>query len=1066
MRKLLLIAGLFLLSVHLFAQQRTVTGKVTDEKGGPVFGASITIKGAKAGTSSASDGVFSISVPANAKKLIVSGVGLETQELEIGGLSNLNVVMKPGNKSLEEVLVVGYGVKTVRENTGSIAKVKAEKIVNEPVASVDQALAGKVAGVQITLGSGVLADRTAIRVRGINSISSGSQPLIVIDGIPQNANSNNLNGFNSGNGTRFDPLQLLNPNDIESIDVLKDAGAGVIYGSRASNGVIMITTKKGRKGTTKVSVDSKTGWASAKKVPSLLNADQFITITNEKGSNRFGAGSPAASMAKTSDVNGDGVNDNTNWMDVIYRTAQTYDNSISFSGGADKLSVYGSARYLSQEGITIGNKLTTGQGRMNMDFTPKTWFKAGIQLSYSRTLNEGVLTDGYIAGTSISGWQSEPNVSPYDPKNPTGYNLTANGLLGNGNNVTTIGGVNYLPGASYYVNVLPQINLQRNNNTAQDLRANIYGTITPVAGLSLTSKFGTQYLTNFEDQYSSPLVNGLGLSYGGLEQEQRREFDQWVWQNYASYEKTIAGAHKIGVVAGTEYQRNKSFTQYTGANNFTDPFFNHVVDGAYTNTLPGTTTILDNTGGNLSSNGLISYFGRVNYAYAGKYFIEGGFRRDGYSAFGANYQFGNFPSVSVGWEMTKEDFMQGISWLSYLKIRGSYGQVGNSSIIGDYAARTLYAGAAYTSLNGLGISQAGNPNLRWEIAKKTDVGFDATVLKGKLNITADYFNNKIDQLILAAPTLYTVGIPNSSISTNIGGMYNKGIELTFSSTPVATKDFTWTTSINFTRIWNKVTGLVPSNNNADIVFGQTVASVGKKLGTFYLPNWAGVDPQTGNPRWYAKDGSIKQYNYGATGNQIWTDDKGKPVAALSGSDYVYQSRSGLPTFYGGWDNTFSYKGFDLNFSITYSGGNYIYNSSKAGMMTNQFSNNFTDILARWTKPGQVTDVPKLWLGSDNTGNGTSTRWLEKGDYIRFRTITLGYNIPKKLLTTIGFDNIRVYAQAFNPFVITKYSGLDPDVSTSGTVQNTSTNNGNIQVGIDSRATPQPKIFTVGLNLGF
>jgi len=1066
MRKLLLIAGLFLLSAHLFAQQRTVTGRVTDEKGGPVFGASITIKGTKAGTSSSSDGGFSIAVPAGAKKLTVSGVGFETQELEIAGLQNLNVVMKPQNKNLEEVLVVGYGVKTVRENTGSVSKVKGEKLANEPVQSIDQALAGKTAGVQITLGSGVLADRTAIRVRGINSISSSSQPLVVIDGIPQNANTYNLNGFNSGNGTRFDPLQLINPDDIESIDVLKDAGAAVIYGSRASNGVIVITTKRGRKGTTKVSFDSKAGWASARKVPSLLNADQFITITNEKGSNRFGAGSPAAGMAKTSDVDGDGKNDNTNWMDVLYRTAQSYDNSISFSGGADRLSVYGSARYLSQEGITIGNKLTTGQARLNMDFTPKTWFKSGLQLSYAKTLNQGVLSDGYIAGTTISGWQAEPNVSPYDPKNPTGYNLTANGLLGNGNNVTTIGGVNYLPGASYYLNLLPQIYLQRNNNTAQDLRANIYGTVTPIAGLSLTSKFGIQYLTNFEDQYSSPLVNGLGYSYGGLEQEQRREYDQWNWQNYASYDKTFAGVHKIGVVAGTEYQKNTYFAQYTGAGNFTDPFYNHIVDGAYTNTQPGTTTLLDNTGGNLSANGLMSYFGRLNYTYAGKYFIEGSFRRDGYSAFGVNRQFGNFPSVSAGWEMTKEDFMQGIHWLDYLKIRGSYGQVGNSGNINDYASLNLYAGATYTSLNGLAITQAGNADLRWETSKKTDFGFDATILKGKVNITADYFKNNINGLILAAPILYTVGVPTSSINTNIGGMYNRGVELTVGSTVVSNKDFTWTTSINFTRIWNKVTGLIPNNNNADIVFGQSVASVGKRLGTFYLPVWAGVDPATGNPRWFAKDGSVKQYNYGAPTTSLWTDGKGTAVAALSGSDYVYQKRSGLPTFYGGWDNTFSYKGFDLNVSITYQGGNYIYNSSKAGMMTNQFSNNYSDILRRWTTAGQQTDVPKLWLGSDNTGNQASTRWLEKGDFIRFRTITVGYTVPKKLLNRIGFDNIRVYAQAFNPFVITKYSGLDPDVSTSGTTQNSSTTNGNIQVGVDSRATPQPKIFTVGLNLGF
>ncbi|HXO77340.1 MAG TPA: SusC/RagA family TonB-linked outer membrane protein, partial [Puia sp.] len=491
-------------------------------------------------------------------------------------------------------------------------------------------------------------------------------------------------------------------------------------------------------------------------------------------------------------------------------------------------------------------------------------------------------------------------------------------------------------------------------------------------------------------------------------------------------------------------------------------FFNHVVDGAYTNTLPGSTTILDNTGGNLRANGLISYFGRLNYSYAGKYFIEGAFRRDGYSAFSTKYQFGNFPSVSAGWEVTKEKFMQSIHWLDYLKVRGSYGQVGNSGGIADYAALTLYTGATYTAINGLGINQAGNPNLKWETAKKTDVGFDATVLDGKINVTADYFKNDINNLILSAPTLYSVGIPNSSISTNFGGMVNKGIELTVTSTPVRTKDFTWTTSINFTRIWNKVTGLVPTNNNADIIAGVAVASVGKKLGTFYLPVWAGVDPATGNPRWFAKDGSVKQYNYGGSGKTLWTNAKGDSVGALSGSDYIYQKKAGLPTYYGGWDNTFTYKGFDLNISITYQGGNYVYNTSKSSMLTNQFSNNFTDILRRWQKPGQVTDVPKLWLGSDNTGNQASTRWLEKGDFIRFRTITLGYSIPKSMLNKITFDNIRIFVQAFNPFVITKYSGLDPDVSTAGTVQT----NGNIQVGVDNRATPQPKTFTVGVNLGF
>lgn len=1070
MRTLLFLSGILLLSMSLLAQQRTVTGKVTDGKGSPIIGATIITKGGPStGTSTKEDGTFSVTVTASTKTLSISGIGWEKQDINITGRSELTITLLPEDKSLQEVLVVGYGVKTVRENTGSISKVSGARVAAEPVSSFDQALAGKTAGVQISNGAGILADRTAIRVRGINSISLSSQPLVVVDGIPQNGVAN-LNSFNTGNSTRFDPLALINPNDIESIEVLKDAGAAVIYGSRASNGVILITTKKGRKGSVKVSIDSKIGWAHAAKLPPLLNGDDFTTITNEKRANATNILVPYAPIALNSDINGDGKPDRTNWNDYAYRTGRTTDNSISFSGGADKLSVYGSARYLSTEGITLGNKLTSGQARMNMDFTPKTWFKAGVQLSYSKTLNKGVLSDGFISGTTISGWQAEPNVSPFDPTNPTGYNMTANGLLGNGNNLTAVGGVNYLPGASYYVNILPQIKLQRNDNTAEDLRANIYGELQPIPGLRITTKFGTQNINNFEDQYNSPLVNGLGFSYAGLEQEQQGKFTEWVWQNYASYDKTIAHDHKIGVVAGSEYQKNNFFQQYTGANNFTDPFFTHVINGAYTNTLPGTTTLLDNTGGTQNAYGLISYFGRLNYSYAGKYFVEGAFRRDGFSGFGAANQFGNFPSISAGWEVTKEKFIQGVTWLDYLKVRGSYGQVGNAPIQanpvnGNFLPLNLYAGGAYTSLNGLAVTQAGNPNLKWETAKKTNIGFEATVLKGKLSVTADYFNNKIDGLILSAPVLYIVGIPGSSISKNIGSMNNKGIELTINSTPYATKDFTWTTSINFTRIWNKVTNLVGSN--ADILISTSVASVGRPLGTFFMPNWAGVDPATGNPRWYAKDGSIKQYNYGATGPQVWTDGKGAAVTALGGADAAYQKKGGLPTYYGGWNNTFTYKGIDLGIDIVYQGGNYVYNSSKAGMLTNQFSNNFTDILRRWTTAGQITDVPKVWLGSDNTSNQISSRWLEKGDFIRVRTITLGYSLPKKYLTKIGFENIRAFVQAYNPFIITKYTGLDPDVSTSGTVQaTTNTVNSNITLGIDNRASPTPKTITIGVNVTF
>lgn len=495
-----------------------------------------------------------------------------------------------------------------------------------------------------------------------------------------------------------------------------------------------------------------------------------------------------------------------------------------------------------------------------------------------------------------------------------------------------------------------------------------------------------------------------------------------------------------------------------GAANFSDPFFTHIIEGAYTNVQPGTTGIMDLTGGNLSSSGIESYFGRVNYTYRGKYMLEGSLRRDSYSGFGANNRWGTFPAISLGWEISKEAFMANQDVVDYLKLRGSFGKTGNSNGVGAYSSRVLYGGAAYTSLTGLGNTQAGNAGLRWESSDKLDIGVEANFLNSRLGVVVDYFKTDINNLILNAPVLYSVGVPNSSIIKNIGGMYNKGIEVTINATPVIAGDFSWRTSFNYTNIQNRVTGLVPENDNADIVSANQVASVGKPLSTFYISRWAGVDPQTGNPQWYAKDGTIKRYNFGATGVNLWTDDKGTPVAALSGSDNVYlDGKAGLPKWYGGWDNNFSYKNIFLQMSLFYQGGNYIYNGTRAIMLSNSFLNNSTEILNRWQKPGDNTDVARLYL-IDNAANAASDRFLEKGDFLRMRTVTLGYDLPKSIMNKIGFDGIRVYGTVLNAFTITGYSGADPEVNTNRF--------SNIAIGVDTRSVPQSRTLLFGIQANF
>ena len=1052
-----LLQSLFILlfvATSAIAQNRTITGTVTStEDGLPIPGVSVKVKGTNIGASTEANGKFTLSVPSNTTSLEISSIGFITRTVTISG-NVVNVSLMTDAKGLSEVVVVGYGTKSVKDMTGSSARISGDRISEQPIESFDKALSGKAAGVQISSSGGTLADGVSIRIRGINSISTSSLPLVVIDGIPANTREN-LNTFNSGNGTRFDPLALINPNDIESIDVLKDAGAAVLYGSRAANGVILITTKKGKQGTNKITFDSKLSYATASTVPNLLNGDQFNTINNEKVANRFGGAAPI--VAKDSDIDGDGSPDRVDWMKVIFNTGTTYDNTASISGGTEKASYYGSARYADQSGIIYGNKLNSGSARINLDVRPKSWIKGGVELSFTKSKNFGVLTDGYLAGASIAGYNAPPTVSVFNPNGIKGYNLTSVapiGYLGLGNNVTSVSGTSLIGNRVY--NPIATIDLQRNQNTAENLIGNVYVEIQPITGLKFTSKYGVDYQKNFEDQYSSPYIAGLGLSYGGLVQDNLLDRNQWVWQNYATYDKTIASSHRISATVGSEFQHTREQQLYASANNFSDPFFQSIIDGAYTGTVPGTSDVLLASGGSVFSNGLESYFGRLGYSYEGRYFLEGALRADAFSGFGEANRWGKFPSASLGWIVSEESFFKKNQYVDYVKIRSSYGLVGNSRGVGSYAARTLYGGGSYASLNGFSSSQLGNADLKWETSKKFNIGLDVNFLGSKINLVTDYFNTNITGLILAAPVLYTVGVPGSSITTNIGSMKNSGFEVTLNTTNIVRKDFSWTSSFNYTHVKNEVLSLVASNNNADILSSSTVASVGKPLGTYKLIQWAGVQESTGYPMWYGADGkTLKIWNQVT---QKYVLENGT-VTTLGASDQVYlEGKTGTPTFYGGFDNNIRYKDFDLNFSIVYQGGNYLYNSTHSGLLANSFQNNDARILDRWTPTNTTAAAPRLY-SMDNTGNQTSTRFLEKGDFLRMRTISLSYRLDQRWLDKAGVANLKLSAQVYNAFVITGYSGIDPEV-------NSNRNNSNLATGFDNRAIPQPRTYSLGLTATF
>lgn len=1035
--------------VHAYAQTRTITGKVTDASDGQDLpGVSVVIKGTKTGVVSGPDGKFSIQADANAI-LQFSFVGYETREEKTGNRQNIQVALSSSNKVLSEILVTGYGELKRKDVTSSVSHVSAGLVNNRPATSFDQALTGRAAGVNISTNSGVLGDNVNIRIRGVNSITNSTQPLVIVDGIPVNS-LNNLNVFNSGNGTRYNPLADINPNDIESVDVLKDAAASALYGSRAAAGVIIITTKRGKNGTINVNYNGYVGASTAARLPKLLNGEDFTTIQNEKARNATKPGDPVPVLAKDIDLNGDGKPDRTNWLDEVFRTGIIQNHQLSLTGGTEKAKFYASGEYADQQGMVLVNRLRRGSIRMNLDVTPKKWLKSGISLYSSKSLNNGVLSDGYLAGSTFSAYNAMPNVPVYD-KNGNLYIKSSNGDLADGNNTTT-------SKLNRFFHPLSNLQYGRNDNTSTRVLSSAYVEIEPIAGLKITSRFGVDLVQNFEDQYSSPLQAGLGLGNNGLVQENLFRQNLWNWSNFATYTKSFNNLHFINITVGQESQHSEQKQLYTGQGNLADSYFKEIYDGLFAGSENSY------TGGGRLANSFESYFGKVGYNYGSKYYFDATLRADAYSDFGPNNRRGYFPGVSLGWRISEEGFFKdNVSVISDLKLRASYGMVGNSNIR-SYAFRSLYGGGQYGDINGFSVAQIGDPNLKWEKSKKLDIGVDVTLLKNRITFVADYFHSNIDNLILDAPILATVGTPwdpvtgtpGSILTTNIGSMWNKGLELTVNTQNISTRDFTWNSSINFTFIKNRVTATA---DGSDVIKVNNRASVGRTLGVFKLIEWAGVNPDNGNPMFYNAKGELVMYNLDptvATANKYTSPDGTKKMSPITANDAQYMDKSGYPTWYGGFNNTFGYKGIDLSILLQYSGGNYVYNATRAALMSNYFQNNLEEIKNRWTPENKNTDVPKLVL-ADAPTNQASTRWLEKGDFLRAREISLGYTFPG-IKDKLGLNSLRIYALVQNAFIITKYKGADPEINTN--------RESNINYGTDNRGMPLPRIYMLGLNVGF
>jgi TonB-dependent starch-binding outer membrane protein SusC len=1033
MKRILMFFSLLLITGSLvMAQTVQISGTVTSSEDNlAVPGVSVTVKGTTLGMITGVDGKFVVSVPTNAQTLVFSFIGFRTQEVAIDGRTKIDVVLEQDVFKVDEVVVVGYGVQKKREVTGSISTVKGAELAGLASPSFDGQLAGRSAGVQVTTQTGVLGEVPRLRIRGVGSISSGTYPLVVVDGVP-------IFTGDQGGSASTNALGDINPADIESMEILKDGSGTAIYGSRAANGVILITTKRGSGGKFHVNYNNYFGVAQPVKLFDLLKANDFVIISNEKRSNRgqtaWASNDGAAFPGRVFD---------TDWQKAVLRSsAKQQDHNLSFSGSNDNSTYYFSLGYTSQEGVTIPNEMTRYSLRGNADQKVKKWLSIGTSVAVTKTDYYGLNTGtNSLSGNIFSAIRQLPNTPIYDSADPsgTGYNFEdgAN-LVGKWNNATTIG--DNLPNIVY--------TLKNNVQTSKIFRTigDVYAQFNILPSLNFKTQLGIDNSMAEGFQYWNPL-HGDGKSNLGYIYNDFRNQLRWNYQNILSFNKTIASSHNIGAILVNEFQSQKVNNFSGSGTGLSNEFFRYnLISGTYA---------IQNSGGGLTENGFVSYAGRLNYNYKGKYFLQGSLRYDGISSLPAANRYGLFPGASLGWTVSKESFMSGITnVVSDLKLRASYAKVGNVSI-GNYPYFGLYGSAKYADYNGIAFSQAGNDQLKWEVSTKYDAGIDALFFDGKYKLTFDYYLNNQDGLILAAPTPPSLGVPGNSINKNIGSMKNWGTEISAEAYIIRNNDLTWSVDANVTFAGNKVLALY---NDLDMIYNYNIIRVNESYNAIFGYEYVGVNAANGNPLYRKADGQVVQANV-PTSTYVAYDPANPAVVSVAAAQLGNADKkilgSSLPTYFGAINTKAAFKGFDLNVMFRFSGGNMVMNRTRMDLLGQNFTNNSKEILGRWKNVNEPGDgiTPILWAAGGNFVNlsdQASTRWVEKGDYFKLSTLTLGYSFPKNILRRLNIESLRVFAQGQDILMFSKYKGIDPEMESGG---------------VDYNGTPRQRVITFGINLG-
>jgi TonB-dependent starch-binding outer membrane protein SusC len=1044
-KRLLLLLSMALLTIGSAIAQRTITGSVKDEKGEAMIGASIVVKGTTTGTIADADGKFSLNVPKDAATLVISFTGFTTQEIAIGASNTVDVTLAEGN-ALEELVIVGYGSQTKREVSGSISKVSAEEIENMPVQSFDRALQGRAAGVQVTSASGAPGSAVSVRIRGTGSITAGNEPLYVVDGVQ--ISSTSANNVNNNTTVSNNPLGFLNPNDIASIEIIKDAASAAIYGAAAANGVVLVTTKKGKSGKPRFTVNMYRGTTEQFKSWDVLNSQEYTQVRAEAFLNQSrattGTDLGIDSMKRrvmaevrlpvTTDPNSVQTYD---WQKEAWRTGQLQNYEMSASGGNEKNTYNISGSYTTQDANVINIDFRRGTAAMSLNNKMADWLQLDTRINVSTSTQRGLF--GGPGGGSFLGSPafSAPLILPMNRiYNDDGsyFGAAPGNLVGVLNqNVVQVGSLNKI------------------NSRVDQFVGTFRPIITLAKNLTVTPSVSLDYRTTKSFNYQDA-TTADAFAVNGRITEERGQNSNFLANTVINYTNTFADNHKLTALAGAEYRAEAYEEIFAVGTGIASPTFKTLSTTAVPVTTTGFGSSFKRAGG----------FGSLGYSFKDKYNLKVNVRSDGSSRFGANFRFGTFAGVSGSWVVSEESFLKDVKAVDFLKIRAGYGRTGNDQI-GNFLSRGLYGvggqigftNGVYNGLPGVQFSNLASPDLTWEQNTTAEAGMEVGLFKDAIFLDIGYYNRLSSKLLLDQPLAWTNGI--GTVTRNVGEMVNKGWEFALTLKPFRVKNFEWKTSFTGSIIDNKVTklydGIVkqPTPDSLTLLslfdingVGITVAE-GYPVGAIFTSRYAGVNPATGRPMWYDAFGNPTYVVQNPRDFKIVGSGFANVFGGINTSiSYGDPKTTGVLTLDVFFQGEFGRKALDGTLSFLSENGGRTFNTLQSVYDT------------RWTTPGQLTATPRPYNGNAEiraSGQGTGDRFVRDASYVRLKNVALSYNFSNNFCRKIQLSNLSIYAQGFNLVTWTKWTGLDPEfVNLAG-------NGTNGQL-------PLTRNYQFGLKLGF